>query len=69
MHCRLKEVREKKQYTSKYMAEQLQISKPFYSQIENERRNLTYEMAFKIAKVLKMKPDNLFYDEYKKRVD
>ena len=69
MHCRLKEVREKKQYTSKHMAEQLQISKPFYSQIENERRNLTYEMAFKIAKVLKMKPDNLFYDEYKKRVD
>ncbi len=69
MHYKLKEIREKKHYTSKYMAEQLKISKPFYSQLENERRNLTYEMAVKIAKVLKMKPDNLFYDEYKNRVD
>lgn len=33
------------------MAEQLGISKPFYSQIENDRRSLSYKMAVKIADI------------------
>ncbi|MBQ9318584.1 MAG: helix-turn-helix transcriptional regulator [Bacilli bacterium] len=69
MHNKLKELRMKNHYTTKDMGKKLKISSPFYSQIENERRNLTYEMAVKIAKVFKMKPDKLFYDEYKNRVD
>ena len=69
MHKKLKELRMKNHYTTRDMGEKLKISSAFYSQIENERRNLTYEMAVKIAKVFKMKTDKLFYDEYKNRVD
>lgn len=50
--------------TSKKMAEQLGISIPFYSQIENRQRRLTYEMAIKIAGIFKTKPDKIFYDDY-----
>ena len=69
MHEKLRETRLKYNYSSKYMAEQLGISEPYYSQLENKRRNLYYEMAVRIAKIFNLKPDNLFYDEYIKRVD
>ncbi len=49
-------------YTHKVMAELLGISKSFYCQIENNKRTLSYEMAYKIAKLLNTKPDDLFYD-------
>ena len=52
MNLKLKEARIKKGYTAKYMAEQLNISKPFYSQLENDRRTLSYIMAIKIADIL-----------------
>lgn len=69
MHQKLKETRLKYHYTSKYMAEQLNISKPFYSQLENDKRKLTYDMAVKIARIFKLKPDKLFYEEHKNKVD
>lgn len=50
------------------MAEKLGISKPFYSQIENNKRSLSYKMAVKIADILKTKPDRLFYDDFKERI-
>ncbi|HIS90654.1 MAG TPA: helix-turn-helix transcriptional regulator [Candidatus Faecisoma merdavium] len=68
MNLKLKEARIKKGYTAKYMAEQLNISKPFYSQLENDRRTLSYIMAIKIADILKTKPDKLFYDDFKERM-
>ena len=51
MNLKLKQTRQKKGYTTKYMAEQLGISKPFYLQIENDRRSLSYKMAVKIADI------------------
>lgn len=60
----LKERRRKKGFSGKQMASQLGISFPFYSQIENGQRRLSYEMAIKIALILKTKPDKLFYDQY-----
>ena len=60
----LKERRKKIGFSSKQMAKQLDISIPFYSQIENGQRRLTYDMAVKIALVLKTKPDKLFFEEY-----
>ena len=69
MHKKLKETRLKNHYTSKDMAEKLNISAPFYSQLENERRKLTYDMAIKIARIFKLKPDKLFYEEHVNRVD
>ena len=68
MNSKLREERIKKGYTTKYMAEQLQISKPFYSQLENDKRTLSYKMAIKIANILKSKPDKLFYDDFKERI-
>ncbi len=68
MNLKLKEARIKKGYTAKYMAEQLNISKPFYSQLENDRRTLSYIMAIKIADILKTKPDKLFYNDFKERM-
>ena len=67
MLCKLKETRLKNHYTIYYMADKLKISVPFYSQIENEKRKLTYSMAIKIAKVFNAKPDEIFYDEFNDR--
>lgn len=66
-HCfkKLQELRISKGYTYQKMADQLNISKCFYWQIENRDRNLTYKMAFKIAKILGTKPDKIFLDELK----
>ncbi len=63
----LKKRRLEKRYTCKNMAEILNVSKPFYWQLENGKRRLSYSMAIKIAKIFKTKPDQIFYDEYKNR--
>ena len=67
MHNKLRELRLKNDYSSRYMAERLNISKPFYSQLENDRRKLNYDMAIKIAKVFNTKPDKIFYEEHVNR--
>lgn len=69
MHKKLKETRLKNHYTSKEMAERLNISAPFYSQLENGKRKLTYDMAIQIAGIFNLKPDKLFYEEHVNRVD
>lgn len=68
MHKKLKQLRLKNKYTTKMMAEKLGISKPFYSQIENQNRRLSYEMAIKISKIFGLKPDDIFYSDMKKIV-
>lgn len=65
MSNKLKELRIKKKYTTEDMAEKLGISKPFYCQLENRNRKLSYHMAIKIAQIFKKKPDYVFYDDYK----
>lgn len=64
MNSKLKKIRTKENITSREMSEKLNISKPFYSQIENGRRRLSYDMAIKIAKIFNMTPDELFYDDH-----
>lgn len=61
----LKNLRELNNLSNKKMADKLGISKTFYWQIENGQRNLNYEMAIRISKVLKSKPDKIFYDDFK----
>ena len=65
MHIKLKEIRTKNKITSDQMAKMLNISKPYYSQIENERRGLSYNLALKISNIFNLKPDDIFYDEHK----
>ncbi|MBR3198545.1 MAG: helix-turn-helix transcriptional regulator [Bacilli bacterium] len=60
-------IRKKHNYTCTYMAEQLKISKPFYWQIENKKRRLSYDMAVKIACIFNLKPDDIFYKDFKKQ--
>ena len=57
---KLKKIRKKFKYSIYYMAENLQISASYYSQLENKKRNLSYDMAIRIANILKTTPDNLF---------
>ncbi len=64
---KLKEIRMKNKYSCQKMAESLNISKPFYWQLENQKRKLSYVMAVKIAKIFKMKPDEIFYQEFKNK--
>lgn len=64
---KLREYREKNNYTYQTMADFLNISKTFYWQIENEKRRLSYEMAVRIAAIFNLKPDDLFYEDFIKK--
>ena len=68
MNTKLKEIRLKNGYTTKQMSDMLNISKAFYWQLENNKRTLSYEMAYKISNIFKLKPDTLFYEDFKKRM-
>ena len=65
MFEKLKKLRLQNNFTTKNMADKLNISKPFYSQLENQNRRLSYEMACKIANIFNMEPDDIFFDDYK----
>jgi len=64
---KLKKYRLEAKLTNQMMADTLNISKPYYWQIEHDQKRLSYEMAVKIAKIFNLKPDDLFYDEYKNK--
>jgi transcriptional regulator with XRE-family HTH domain len=68
MSLKLKEIRIKKGLTAKDMAELLKISRAYYSQIENDKRTLSYKMAINISNILKTKPDDIFYKEYIEKI-
>ncbi|EIW20088.1 MULTISPECIES: helix-turn-helix transcriptional regulator [Pelosinus] len=48
--------------TQARMAELLGISRSYYSLIENGMRNPDYGLAKRIAKILKVSPNNIFFD-------
>ena len=62
---KLKSMRIKKGYTHADMAKLLNISKPFYWQIENNKRRLSYNMAFNISQILKQLPTKFFMKNLK----
>ncbi len=64
MYIKLKEIRNRHGYTVQQLADKIGISKSYYSQLENRRRRLSYDMAAKIAKVFSMKPDQIFYEDH-----
>lgn len=66
MYMKLKNLRLKKGYTVYDMAKKLNMSPAYYSQLENRRRKLSYELAYEIAKVFKKKPDQIFLEEHEK---
>ena len=60
---KLKELRESHNLSYSDMAKKLGISKAYYWQIEHKNRRLYYDMAKEIAKIFKLKPDDVFFDE------
>ena len=60
---KLKELRIKFVYTYQDMADKLKISKPYYFQLENNKRRLYYQKAVEIAEIFNLKPDDIFYKE------
>jgi transcriptional regulator with XRE-family HTH domain len=58
---KLKQIRKENKYTIYDMAKILKITPSFYSQIENKKKRLFYDMAFKISAIFNMKPDDIFY--------
>ena len=67
---KLKKIRKKSGLTIYDMADKLGITASFYSQIENKKRRLFYDIfndyeetdvEGKDAEIFKTKPDNLFY--------
>lgn len=57
---KLKKMRIEAGYTIYDMAKLVGISYSHYSLIENKKRNLTYDLAIKIAGVFNKKPDDIF---------
>ena len=66
MYKILKRSREEKKYTCKDMAEMLNISTSYYSQIENGKRNLDYKMAVRISSIFGLTPADIFYKYFEK---
>jgi putative transcriptional regulator len=66
---KLRELRLKNKFTNQLMADILKISKPYYWQIEHDQKRLSYDMAVRIAGIFHLKPDELFYDEFKEKAD
>lgn len=58
---KLKKMRKEKNFTVYDMANKLNISPSFYSQIENKKRRLFYDTAISIAQIFGKKPDDIFY--------
>lgn len=46
--------------TLQQVADEVGVSKPYYWQIENGKRGLSYELAVKIASVFNTTPDEIF---------
>lgn len=59
----LKRIRETERKTYQEVADAIGVSKPYYWQIENGKRRLSYELAVRIAAVFNKKPDDIFLPE------
>lgn len=57
---KLKQLRIEKGMTIYDISHIIGISPSHYSLIENKKRNLTYDMAIRIASVFNKKPDDIF---------
>ena len=57
---KLKRAREESGLTMEKVADEIGITKSYYSMIENGKRGLSYPMAVKIAQVFGKEPDDIF---------
>ena len=64
---KLKKIRKENKIKMKEMAQAMGVSISYYWQLETGRKRLFYDRAIQIATIFNMKPDDLFYTDYKKR--
>lgn len=57
---KLKQLRLEKNLTLKNVADKVGITLEYYWMLENGKRNMSYEMACKIAAVFERTPDEIF---------
>ena len=65
VNFKLQNLRKKNKMSYEMVAKKIGICKTYYCQIENGNRRIYYDLALKIAKVFKKKPDAIFYEYYK----
>ncbi len=65
VNFKLQSLRKEANLSYESIAKTVGICKAYYWQIEHGNRRLYYDLALKIAKVFKLKPDDIFYDYYK----
>lgn len=58
---KLRELRKKEGYSIYDMASMLEITPSFYSQLENGKRRLFYDMAVELSRIFHLRPDDIFY--------
>lgn len=58
---KLKKIRKDYGYTIYDMGRLLDVTASFYSQLENGKKRLFYDMSIRIADIFSMRPDDLFY--------
>ncbi len=60
---KLRRLREKKRLSTKNVANLVDISETMYVYIENGKRRLSYDMAYKLSNIFDLTPDELFYED------
>jgi putative transcriptional regulator len=60
---KLKKIREQHNMSLQKVADLIGVTKPYYWQIENGKRRLTYDLAVKISSVFNLTPDDIFLIE------
>ena len=61
---KLRKLRERNHFTIYDMAKLLNITPSFYSQIENGKRRLFYNVAVQISNIFNITPNEIFYDDF-----
>ena len=56
---KIKKLRELKNFTQEYMAQQLDMTQSSYSKIENGETDVTYSKLEKIAQALQLRPEDI----------
>ncbi len=64
---KLQKLRKKEGYSLQDMADKLGVCRAFYWQLEHRKRRMTYDRAIEIANIFHMRPDDIFYEEFKKK--
>ena len=67
VNFKLQNLRKANNMSYESVAKEAGICKAYYWQIENGKRRLSYKMAVKIAKVFGLKPDDIFYKDFKNK--